>query len=92
MTEYEKNTIYRSGDILDEQLTSIALVRNYLTQVVIHQSNSAVNKEKMLALWSSLISDGGLDNVDDLLAIVSRTLKTLADTLHSISDDDKGGV
>ena len=90
LTKYEQENIHQAGDVLNDMLPQVKLVRNYISQILSQQTKNDTGKDKLLSLWLSLYNDGGLSNIDDLLGQMASTIDTLSADLYSISEEQDG--
>ena len=89
-TKNEQENIHQAGDVLNDMLPQVKLVRNYISQILSQQTKNDTGKDKLLSLWLSLYNDGGLSNIDDLLGQMASTIGTLSADLYSISEEQDG--
>lgn len=90
LTKNEQENIHQAGDVLNDMLPQVKLVRNYISQILSQQTKNDTGKDKLLSLWLSLYNDGGLSNIDDLLGQMASTIDTLSADLYSISEEQDG--
>lgn len=87
MNEYEKKNVAECAEILSALLPEIKIIQNYLSSVISQQNTEETNKDRLLQLWLSTISDRGLSNAAETLHEIQKKITLISTDLAEISDD-----